>query len=68
MRHLTLMLLLPLAIAATAQAQNKKNMNQKEETATFGAGCFWCTEAVFLDVKGVSKVGFRLRRGPGKKP
>lgn len=24
--------------------------------ATLGAGCFWCTEAVFLRLKGVSKV------------
>lgn len=26
------------------------------ETATFGAGCFWCTEAVFKRVKGVESV------------
>ena len=23
------------------------------ETATFGSGCFWCTEAIFLNVEGV---------------
>jgi len=28
----------------------------KMDTATFGAGCFWCVEAIFQRVKGVEKV------------
>jgi peptide-methionine (S)-S-oxide reductase len=29
---------------------------QTVDTATFGAGCFWCTEAQFQQLKGVEKV------------
>ena len=28
----------------------------KIDTATFGTGCFWCTEAIFQQLKGVVKV------------
>ena len=27
--------------------------NNKTETATFGTGCFWCTEAIFQNVEGI---------------
>jgi len=31
-------------------------MSNKLETATLGGGCFWCVEAIYLDVKGVESV------------
>lgn len=31
-------------------------MNEITETATLGAGCFWCTEAVFSRLNGVMSV------------
>ena len=31
-------------------------MNKTLKLATLGGGCFWCTEAVFEEVKGVENV------------
>ena len=33
-----------------------ERINEKVDTATFGTGCFWCTEAIFEELKGVLKV------------
>jgi peptide-methionine (S)-S-oxide reductase len=40
----------------------------KFDLATFGGGCFWCTEAVFKEVKGVENIvsGYTGGTVPGK--
>lgn len=43
-------------------------MNKNIEIATVGGGCFWCTEAVFEEVKGVENVvsGYMGGKVPGR--
>ncbi len=54
-----------LCMACTAQAvqerlkqeeQEIEELGDNVELATFGGGCFWCTEAVFEEVEGVKTV------------
>ncbi len=40
----------------------------KKETAIFGGGCFWCTEAIFKMLRGVSEVGPGYAGGTTKNP
>ncbi|CAN5802628.1 peptide-methionine (S)-S-oxide reductase MsrA [soil metagenome] len=61
---LTMSSLLGLCISNTNTDSSKanyvtKNLNitgSKTDTATFGTGCFWCTEAIFQQLEGVVKV------------
>lgn len=61
------LLLLPMFFGACSQNINNSKITEDMselnhhntallETATFGSGCFWCTEAVFQRVKGVHSV------------
>ena len=43
-------------------------MNNNLDIATFGAGCFWCVDAVFQNLKGVHKIEVGYSGGNTKKP
>lgn len=66
-----------LAIGITSiNAQNSKTVNEevnsmeqkKIEHATFGAGCFWCVEAIFEELNGVISVKAGYAGGHVKNP
>ena len=50
----------------TGQIESKKSM--KTEIATLGGGCFWCLEAVFDRLPGVTKVESGYAGGATKNP
>jgi len=53
MKNLVILCLLLLSFT---QAGAQQKTAQKKQKATFGMGCFWCTEAIFQRLKGVSNV------------
>jgi peptide-methionine (S)-S-oxide reductase len=54
----------------TGYDENSNTMNEQNryEIATFGSGCFWCTEAIFERLDGVDKVVSGYSGGHVKKP
>lgn len=45
-----------------------ENTDRKYQAATLGGGCFWCIEAIYLDVKGVVSVKSGYSGGKIKNP
>ncbi|WP_138431767.1 peptide-methionine (S)-S-oxide reductase MsrA [Fodinibius saliphilus] len=59
------------SFSAVAQQSNNMAMEEQEkifEEATLGAGCFWCVEAIFEEVKGVKSVVAGYAGGKIKNP
>lgn len=53
---LFLLSLLPLSSCGSDKNQNLEAMNtidERYQVATLGGGCFWCIEAIYLEMKGV---------------
>lgn len=66
-------LLICLSILISCKNDEKKflTLNQtamQTELATFAGGCFWCTEAIYEEVKGVLKVTSGYTGGTFKNP
>jgi len=73
MRYISNSILFTIIIILTSLQLTSQNMNNKEKNmntkiATFGMGCFWCSEAVFNRIEGVEKVESGFAGGDKKNP
>lgn len=58
----------PAAVEHEVKATEASQTDGQYEIATFGAGCFWCVEAVFLELDGVVSVESGYTGGHAVKP
>ena len=69
----TVGILAALLLSGDLYSQNNRQSKKMDkqsglEIATFGSGCFWCTEAIFLNVDGVQQVVSGYTGGKVKNP
>lgn len=58
-----------MSIFGISKSEEQMSSNEAAlEKATFGAGCFWCVEAMFQDIKGVNSVVSGYSGGHVKNP
>ena len=63
----TILAIVMIALSSASQG-NDFTEKKTQDIATFGAGCFWCVEAIFQDIKGVTDVVSGYSGGRVKNP
>ncbi len=68
--RLVLCLTLLFAAASVSVAENKimNSSTNHTETAVFGGGCYWCTEAIYQMISGVKSVASGFAGGAKENP
>ena len=61
-------ILVNISFQLISQIKYKKELNMNTKVATFGSGCFWCSEAIFNRLEGVIKVEPGFSGGHTKNP